>query len=336
MERGDAEGARRDAVMGQIKLKTAVAILQAERARARIVALDAELVVAREEEARLDEQLAAAKRRWAPASSCRDEGVTGGGTKSARGEIRDSQEASRHGAAKAGRADGGREASRRGARRHSTDGARDSNRGDRGSATLREGKVRGGHEHAARGPQGIRRGSVGRDPGQNDPRADGGGRGDQAARPRYEAATAALNDRARDRALEADATAVVGVRTRLERDGDLQRLVLPLPQLFARKQSVLLPEGAKVVDAVKDLLTKYPTYPVQVTGFTDGPGAAPDRAALSLARANAVYWALVTRGIDPKRLSVDGKVRGDADDNSSTSAVMGSRVELSILYHIGQ
>ena len=39
-ERGDAKGARRDALMGQIKLKTAVAILQADRAQARIMSLD--------------------------------------------------------------------------------------------------------------------------------------------------------------------------------------------------------------------------------------------------------------------------------------------------------
>ena len=37
--------------------------------------------------------------------------------------------------------------------------------------------------------------------------------GIKLARPRYEAATATLNDRARDRALEADATAVPGVKT---------------------------------------------------------------------------------------------------------------------------
>ena len=114
--------------------------------------------------------------------------------------------------------------------------------------------------------------------------------------------------------------------------------MLLLTQLFPRKQSVLLPEGAKVIDAVKELLAKYPTYPIQVTGFTDGLGAASDRAALSLARANAVYWALVTRGIDAKRMSVDGKVSDDTDEKSTgpAPAATSSRIELSILYHISE
>ncbi|HXT97296.1 MAG TPA: OmpA family protein, partial [Polyangia bacterium] len=47
--------------------------------------------------------------------------------------------------------------------------------------------------------------------------------------------------------------------------------------------------------------------------------------ALSLARANAVYWALVGRGIDPKRMSVDGK--------GASGANADPRVELVILYH---
>ena len=160
------------------------------------------------------------------------------------------------------------------------------------------------------------------------------------ARPQYEKAAHTLSNRARDRELEADATAIGGVETRLERDGDLQRLVLVLRGLFGDKRAALRPEEAKTVDAVKDLLNKYPTYPLQLTGFTDeqaradsGKAAPPkadppksdDQATLSLARANAVYWALVGRGIDPKRISVEGKNAGAA----------GSRIELSILYHHG-
>ena len=100
---------------------------------------------------------------------------------------------------------------------------------------------------------------------------------------------------------------------------------------------MLLPEGAKVIDAVKDFLAKYPTYAIQVIGFSDGQGVASERVELSLARANTVYWALVTRGIDPKRMSVDGKVSSDTAEPPSTStAAARSRIELSILYHISQ
>ncbi len=83
----------------------------------------------------------------------------------------------------------------------------------------------------------------------------------ELSRPRYELAAAATHKSARDRALEEDATAISGVMTRLERDGDLQRLVLVLSGLFPAKRSTLVPEGAKVLDSVKDLLVKYGTYP---------------------------------------------------------------------------
>ncbi|HVV50818.1 MAG TPA: OmpA family protein, partial [Polyangia bacterium] len=151
------------------------------------------------------------------------------------------------------------------------------------------------------------------------------------ARPLYEKATQAISNRARDRELEADATGIAGIETRLEREGDLQRLVLVFHGLFADRQAQLRPEQAKVVDAVKELLNKYPTYPLQLTGYAPsaaGTAAAKDDAApaLSLARANALYWALVGRGIDPKRMNVDGKPSGAGGD---------SRVELAILYHHG-
>ena len=145
------------------------------------------------------------------------------------------------------------------------------------------------------------------------------------AQPLYEKEAQTLSNRARDRELEADATAIVGVKTRLEREGDLQRLVLTFHDLFGDKRASLRPEQAKIVDAVKELLNKYPSYPLQLTGFADDQGKPDDLAALSLARANAVYWALVGRGVDPKRMSVDGK--------GSPSGSLGSRVELSILYH---
>jgi OOP family OmpA-OmpF porin len=75
-----------------------------------------------------------------------------------------------------------------------------------------------------------------------------------------------------------------------------------------------------------------------VTGFTDDQGQAAELAALSLARANAIYWALVARGIDPKRMSVDGKGAQDplADNATPAGKAENARVELAILYHIAE
>ena len=155
------------------------------------------------------------------------------------------------------------------------------------------------------------------------------------ARPQYEKAAQAISNRARDRELENDATSIAGVQTRLEREGDLQRLVLVFHGLFADKQAALRPEGAKTLGAVKDLLNKYPTYPLQLTVFTEGQGKQDDLVARSLARANAVFWALVGQGVDPKRMSVDGKgsPSPSADSSATAHVTENARVELSVLYH---
>jgi outer membrane protein OmpA-like peptidoglycan-associated protein len=160
--------------------------------------------------------------------------------------------------------------------------------------------------------------------------------GTALARPEYDKAAAVLSNRARDRALEADATALSGIQTRLERDHDLQRLVLVMGGLFAGHESVLQPGGAKVLDAVKELITRYPTYPLQLAAYTDDQGKPAELAALSLAQANAVYWALVSRGIEPKRITIDGKGGADpiADNATPAGRARNTRVELSILYHI--
>ena len=155
------------------------------------------------------------------------------------------------------------------------------------------------------------------------------------ARPQYERAAQAMSNHARDRELEADATSIPGVQTRLERQGDLQRLVLVFPGLFVDRQATLRPEGAKTLGAVKDLLNKYPTYPLQLTCFTEGQGKQDELVARSLARANAVFWALVGQGVDPKRMSVDGKGSANPNvDGSATAHVTeNAHVELSVLYH---
>ena len=73
--------------------------------------------------------------------------------------------------------------------------------------------------------------------------------------------------------------------------------------MFVKKSTALM-GGDMVLDAVAGLLKKYPTYSVQVIGHTDNKGKSGELVALSLARAQSVFSALVTRGVDPKRLMV--------------------------------
>jgi outer membrane protein OmpA-like peptidoglycan-associated protein len=339
-EHHDAYAARRDALMGQIKMKTALALMQAERLGSHVRELDAELAISNDEAGRLESELLTEKEEVALLERLQSMKAA---TLAERKALSAEADASKKQvAAEKRKAD-------------ALHGLRvleltlkiaetvDAPTYAKAEYTAAVGMLQDAHKYFDGGhwDEAAARATLAQAEAE---------KGIALARPKYEKATHALSNRARDRELEADATAIDGVETRLERDGDLQRLVLVLRGLFGDKRAALRPEQAKTVDAVRDLLNKYPTYPLQLTGFTDeqakadagkvelgkvdpakadarkaDPGKADDQAALSLARANAVYWALVGRGIDPKRISVEGKsARGS-----------GSRVELSILYHRG-
>jgi outer membrane protein OmpA-like peptidoglycan-associated protein len=323
-EHHDAYAARRDALMGQIEMKTALALMQEERLGSKVAELDAELAISNDEAARLDAELATEKEELALLQRLQ---AMKAATVAERKALSAEADASRKQAA----------AEKRKA---------DALHGIRVlELTLKIAETVEAPAYA-KAPYAAAAGML-----QDAHKEFDAGHWDEAAaratlaeaeaekaialaRPQYEKAAHRLSNRARDRELEADATAIGGVETRLERDGDLQRLVLVLRGLFGDKHAALRPEQAKTVEAVKDLLNKYPTYPLQLTGFTDDQAPPEPKAvepkgddppALSLARANAVYWALVGRGIDPKRISVEGKGAAGA----------GSRIELSILYHGG-
>jgi outer membrane protein OmpA-like peptidoglycan-associated protein len=154
----------------------------------------------------------------------------------------------------------------------------------------------------------------------------------KAARPEYEHSEQAKGDKARDEAMARDASAIAGVKVRLERRGDVQRMVLPLTGLFAKRSTVLSAEGP--LDGVGALLKKYPTYTVQVIGHTDNRGKHGELLALSLARAQSVFSALVSRGVDPKRLMVSGQGPDEpiTDNKSAAGREQNNRVEVIILY----
>jgi outer membrane protein OmpA-like peptidoglycan-associated protein len=329
--------ARRDALMGQIKMKTALAMLQAQRAKARSAELDEELALARDEDERVEEELAVAREEVALLARFRD-------AKSAAAEERKTFAAQIDDAKKQAASERKRLSDQllsQARRADALDGLRKAELAIRNAETVdarRYAKAKyaaaaamlqEAHKHFDAGswPEVIERTALAA--AEADASAS-------LARPLYEAAAATMTNRARDRALEADVTALPGVPTRLERDGDVQRLVLMLGGLFDEGKTILAPKGAKILDAVHDLLAKYPTYSVQVTGYADGQGKPADQITTSLARANAVYWSFVTRGIDPKRMTVDGRGAaapvgaGPTSDGHARDVC----VELTLLYHI--
>jgi outer membrane protein OmpA-like peptidoglycan-associated protein len=338
-EHHDARAAREDALMGQIKMKTALALMQAEHLSAKVATLDAELAISNDEAARLDTELGTAQEEVKMLERLQTMRASLAAQKKALSE--EAAVAKKQAATERQRVAAEAAAEKR--KGEATHAVRvleltlkiaetvDAPHYAKAAYAAATGMLQDAHKELDAGhwDESLARATLAEAEAE---------KAIALARPQYEQAAQALSSRARDRELEADATAIAGIRTRLEREGDLQRLVLVFHDLFADKQAALRPEQAKIVDAVKELLNKYPTYPLQLIGYTDvgktdaaGKPDTPlktDGAALSLARANAVYWALVGRGIDPKRMSVDGK------GTPGTSA--DSRVELAILYHGAQ
>jgi outer membrane protein OmpA-like peptidoglycan-associated protein len=157
----------------------------------------------------------------------------------------------------------------------------------------------------------------------------------ELAKPQYEQAEQASQNKMRDDALSRDASGIAGVNVRLDRRGDLQRLVVAIPDLFVKKQTALAPGRTGVLDGVASLVNKYPTYPVQVVGHTDNKGKSSELVAISLARAHVVYDALVSRGVASNRLMPSGMGSDEPleDNRSAAGRAKNNRIEIVFLYH---
>jgi outer membrane protein OmpA-like peptidoglycan-associated protein len=154
------------------------------------------------------------------------------------------------------------------------------------------------------------------------------------AKPQYQQAEQTKANKSRDEALGRDAAAISGVTVRLERRGDVARLVLPLRDLYIKKSTTIGPGHDGQLDAIASLLKKYPTYPVEIIGHTDSRGKHDQLVALSLARAQSAMEALVSRGADTKRFLVSGKGPDEplTDNKSAAGRAQNNRVEVVFLY----
>ena len=157
----------------------------------------------------------------------------------------------------------------------------------------------------------------------------------EIAKPLYEQAEQTSQNKARDDALARDASAISGADVRLERRGDLQRLVIAVPQMFSKRKPDINAGQDGVLEAIAALLKKYPTYPVQIIGYTDNRGKASELLAVSAARAQTVYSALAAKGVETKRLMASGLGGDDPrfDNKSASGRAKNNRIEIVFLYH---
>jgi outer membrane protein OmpA-like peptidoglycan-associated protein len=157
-----------------------------------------------------------------------------------------------------------------------------------------------------------------------------------AAKPTYDKEAAAEETKARAEALARDAAAIPNVVVRREARGSLQRLVIPLQaeRLFNKRDTTVAPGRDFTLEPIAALMNKYPAFPVQVVGYTDNRGRADGLLALSLARAQSVYTALITRGVDAKRMVVSGQGSAEpiTDNRTPGGRAQNNRIEIVFLY----
>jgi outer membrane protein OmpA-like peptidoglycan-associated protein len=155
------------------------------------------------------------------------------------------------------------------------------------------------------------------------------------AKPSYEQAEQATQSKARDEALARDAAGLPGFAVRIERQGELQRLIISIQDLFGRSQTTLAAGKDSVLDPIARLISKYPSYPVQVVGHTDNKGKPGELIALSQARAQSVFSSLVARGVEARRLMVSGQGPNEpvADNKVASGRAKNTRIEIIFLYH---
>jgi outer membrane protein OmpA-like peptidoglycan-associated protein len=110
-------------------------------------------------------------------------------------------------------------------------------------------------------------------------------------------------------------------------------LVLTLGDvLFDTGRAQLNPGSARKLDQLAQFLNEHPERRVQIDGFTDSVGSESYNQDLSQRRADAVRFALISRGINPSRIGSQGYGRGFpvADNSDSGGRQLNRRVEVVI------
>ena len=158
----------------------------------------------------------------------------------------------------------------------------------------------------------------------------------EIAKPLYEQAEQTSQNKARDEALARDASAIPGVDVRLDRRGDLQRLVIVVPELFSKRKPEHRPRPRRRPRRRRRPDQEVPDLP--------GPG---DRLHRQPRQSRPSSWRSRPRarrpstrrwrraGVETERLMVSGLGGEDpfVDNKSAPGRAKNNRVEIVFLYH---
>jgi outer membrane protein OmpA-like peptidoglycan-associated protein len=328
-ESNDLDQSRRDAIMAQIKLKTALALAEQDRLKAKIEKLSSGQAAAEEEYASVSKDLASETEKLTLLQKYLDARKTADA---------DKQRLSQQMSSDQQRADA--EQQRLSQQLATEQKIAAAQLSLRTAETVDANKYASAEYRAAadmlgKAQEELKAASFAGAQASAEVAKKNADRAAELSKPRYEQAEQTSQNKMRDDAVARDASGIPGVTVRLDRRGDLQRLVLAVPDLFSKKTTTLAPGHDAVLDGLAALANKYPTYPVQVIGHTDNRGKSGELVAISAARANAVFQALLSRGVEARRLMPSG-VGGDEpieDNHSAAGRAKNNRVEIVFLYH---
>ena len=313
----DLDLSRRDSLMGSIKLKTALALVEYDQSKARADKASADLRVVDDEYGRVNKDLVATQEQIALLQKLKETS-----SQAAMQQEKMKRELADREAA-------GQARDKIAAAELALKGAEQVNAAEYAKVEYQTAKDTLTRARASLDAKDYAMASQNADAAH-----DQANRATQTAKPTYEQHSSTTASQARNEALARDLSGIPGVQVKLERRGDVQRAAVPIRGLFARKSTVIQPGQEGVLDALASVMKKYPTYNVLVVGYTDNRGRRDELLARSQAQATAVYSALVGRGVEAKRMVVSGN-GGDepVSDNRTTSGrALNNRVEVIFLY----
>ncbi len=102
---------------------------------------------------------------------------------------------------------------------------------------------------------------------------------------------------------------------------------------FDFNSAALKPAFTRTLDKVANILQRYPRSSIRIIGHTDNVGSAAYNQRLSEDRANAVAWNLEDSGLNPQRISTEGRGESQprASNDSEAGRQLNRRVEMLIV-----
>jgi OmpA-OmpF porin, OOP family len=101
---------------------------------------------------------------------------------------------------------------------------------------------------------------------------------------------------------------------------------------FETGKATLKQESNKILDQLVSIMAQYPAYSLAIAGHTDNVGSADANQVLSEQRAKSCYQYLVSKGVNPVRLSFSGY--GESQPIAENGTAEGRRLNRRVEFHM--